>query len=69
MAEAQLAHAVVATDISPATADPTTKDIRRAILEQFESEVTPVAITRFRSDFVIQFDNQEERYFCILYGA
>jgi hypothetical protein len=57
MAEAKLANAVVVTDIAPATAKPTTRDIRLAFLDQFEFEITPISITRFRSDFIVQFDN------------
>jgi hypothetical protein len=62
VAESQFANAVIATDPNPNTALLTTQDIRLAIEEQFQSpQVIPLTITRFRSEFVIQFATHDER--------
>ena len=60
-AETRLANAVVATDVNPATANPSIRDVQLAIEKQFESKALPVSITRFRSDFVIRFASSHER--------
>lgn len=62
MAESQFANAVIATDPNPNTALLTTQDIRLAIEDQFQSpQVVPLTITRFHSQFVIQFATRDER--------
>lgn len=61
MAEAELACALVATDLNPAGAQIDTGDIHFAILSQFESKAQRVAISRFRSDFIVQFGTVSER--------
>jgi hypothetical protein len=69
-AEARLANAVIAMDVSPPTA--TVRDVQLAIQKQFEGRALPLSITRFRSDFVIQFATPDERDLVtsseILYG-
>jgi hypothetical protein len=49
-------------DVSPATANPSIRDIQLAIEKQFGNEALPVAITFtcFRTDFVIQFATPHE---------
>lgn len=59
--EAQFANAVVATQPDPASATLSITEIRFAIESQFGNQAVPVAITRFRSDFVIQFATLHER--------
>ncbi|CAD6202600.1 unnamed protein product [Miscanthus lutarioriparius] len=60
-AEAQLVNVVVALDVNPNTANPSISDVRLAIENRFGSDALPVAITRFRSDFVIRFASSHER--------
>jgi hypothetical protein len=59
--EAQFASAVVATQPDPADANISIADIRLAIENQFGNQAVPVAITHFRSDFLIQFAALHER--------
>lgn len=59
--EAQFASAVVATQPDPADANISIADIRLAIENQFGNQAVPVAITHFRSDFLIQFATLHER--------
>jgi hypothetical protein len=47
-------------DVSPATANPSIRDIQLAIEKQFGNEALPVTITCFRTDFVIQFATPHE---------
>jgi hypothetical protein len=61
MLEQQFANAVVATDPSPNTANITIADISQAIERQFGHQAIPLAIYRFRSDFVMQFASENER--------
>lgn len=55
LAEADLTRALVAIDLNPADADVDTGDIQFAIFSQFGSRVQPVEVSRFRSDFIVQF--------------
>lgn len=59
--EAQLTNAVIATDASPNTLNLTTTDIQLAVQDQFGSQALPLSVTRFGSDFVIQFATRHER--------
>lgn len=59
--EKHLANAVVAFDASPQGTDIHIRDIYAAISSQFGSEARPVAVTRFRSDFIVQFATQREK--------
>jgi hypothetical protein len=61
MLEQQFANTVVATDPNPNTANLTIADIRLAIEAQFGHQAIPLAISKFRSDSVIQFASQDER--------
>lgn len=61
MMEAQFANAIVATHVNPSTVSPNIIDVRLAIQNQFHSQIIPVAITRFRSDFVLQFATLHEK--------
>lgn len=61
MEEAKHAAALVATDLNPSNAAVDAEDIQRAILAQFQCQAQPAAITKFGSDFVVQFDSVDER--------
>lgn len=52
---------MVAIDLNPADADVDTGDIQFAIFSQFGSRVQPVEVSRFRSDFIVQFATAAER--------
>lgn len=55
------ANAVLAIDISPATASPCIRDIYAAVEKQFGTLAKPTGITLFCTDFIVQFATARER--------
>lgn len=67
--EKDLANAVLAIDISPATANPSVRDIYLADAKQFSNVARPTSVTPFYTDFVIQFATPQERDFVLCFCA